>query len=309
MNYDKIFGFCESTNGYNQTAYYIYSPKKPTKAVVQISHGMNEYIERYENFIEFLCSNGIAVIGNDHLGHGDTVFDKDDYGYFSSENGWIYLVKDLYTITKIAKEQFPDTPIFLLGHSMGSLIVRTYLTKYTDQIKGAILLGTTAPNKFTDAGIILAKYLCKHKGDKYRPNYLQRILLEIGNIKIKAKRTDFDWVSSDPNAISSFLKCEKCNFIFTCRAYLDILYLQSYVCQKSWVSKIPHDIPFLILSGTDDPVGNYGKGPKALFNTLVMANIQDVSLKLYQGKRHELLNETEKQKIYDDILLWIKEKQ
>ncbi len=308
MNYNKVYGFFESSNGCDQIAYYIYSPTKPVQAVLQLSHGMNEYVERYEEFITFLCVNGIAVIGNDHLGHGNSADCDDHLGYFAIEKGWQYIIKDLAKVTMIAVNEFPGLPLFLLGHSMGAIIARAFMAKYACRLSGVILLGTTPSKKLADAGIILAKYLCKTKGVKYRPSKIQRVLLELSNFKVATKRTNYDWICSDSNVVTEYLKDKKCNFEFTASAYLDLLYMQVYISQKSWYLKIPKLLPVLILSGAEDPVGNFGEGPKELFYNLSKSGSKDVSMTLYEGKRHEIINETNKYKVYHDILYWIKEK-
>ena len=172
MIYDKFSGFFDSSNGTSRIAYYVYAPKSKPRAVVQLVHGMCEYIERYEDFIGFLCSNGIVVCGHDHLGHGKSVQNEECLGYFAPERGWQFLVKDTVRLTKMLQEQYTALPYYIIGHSMGSMVSRAALAKYSYLYDGAVLLGTVNTRLPLDAGIVLTRTICRLKGGFYRSKTL-----------------------------------------------------------------------------------------------------------------------------------------
>ncbi|MGN0674864.1 MAG: alpha/beta fold hydrolase [Oscillospiraceae bacterium] len=307
MNFSKYSGYFESTNGSDHIAYYVYKPVSKPRAVVQIVHGMCEYIERYEDFIGFLCSNGILVCGHDHLGHGHSVLTDECLGYFAPERGWQFLAKDVVRLTRMIQEQHPALPYFILGHSMGSLVTRAVLAKYSDLYDGALLLGTLNTKIGTDAGIALTRTLCKLKGGFYRSKFVDELIFGLSNARIENPLNEYAWISRDDEVVAAYEKDPLCNFHFTVRAYSDLLFLLSYVSRKDWAEKVTRLLPIMICSGSDDPVGNYGRGPEAVFNHLNESGHEDVELKIYSGARHEVLNETNRAEVYEDLLEWLDE--
>lgn len=306
MNFIKETGHFESSDGVKSIAYYVYRPENTeTRAVMQISHGMCEYIERYEDLADFLCKNGIAVCGNDHLGHGASVSSDDDLGYFGPEGGWTYLPKDLHRLTAIMQEEFEGIPYIMFGHSMGSFAARAYAAKYGRCLDGLILCGTSGGEPAADAGLALAKSLAAVKGGHYRSEKIQQMFFGISNFKVEGKRTEFDWVSRDKEMVAKYMVDPKCNFTFTVRGYYDLIMLLEYVSSDEWAGRIKKDLPIFIISGDMDPVGGYGKGVKKVYDRLVGADVRNVSMKLYEGARHELVNEINRSEVYADILGWI----
>lgn len=310
MNYTKSEHYFKSSNGVDRIAYYIYTPepaRKP-KALIQICHGMCEYIGRYEHFIDYLCGLGYAVIANDHLGHGNSVSDNDDLGYFALEDGWIYLLKDVRRVQLIGKSVFGDVPHYFLGHSMGSVIVRCVLGKYSGDTDGAILLGTVGIHPALPFGIALADSEIMLHGVKSRSRKINHLLFGMSNVMVDDKRTEFDWISRDENVVADYVADKKCNFIFTSSAFRDLFMLVQYCSDRSWYNKVRHDLPMLIMGGTDDPVGTFGRGVMQIYRRMEHHGFEDVELKLWDGCRHELLNETNRLEVYKNISDWLEDK-
>ena len=308
MNYIKETGYFKSNNQYSQIAYYIYKPLNKPKAIFQISHGMCEYIERYEPFINFLASHDILVCGNDHLGHKNSADCKENLGYFSFSDGWKCLVKDLVSMTKIIKKQYPNIPIFLFGHSMGSFVARFYITKYSHLIDGAIICGTSGSNPLIEFGQLITTFVKKLKGDFYRSKLIQYFMFGTYNSKYKNVKTTHDWLTRDNSIINNFLKDDYCTFIFTASAFHDLVMLLKVVSSKNWYNAVPKNLPIYLISGDMDPVGNWGKGMKEVKRKLEKKNLEDFSSKLYKDFRHEILNEIDKEVVYKDILTWLNQR-
>lgn len=305
MNYEKEFGFFKSTNGSDRIAYYVYKPYSEPKAIVQIVHGMCEYCKRYEDFISFLCANEIMVCCHDHLGHGESAESEEKLGFFAHERGWQYLAKDTVRLSKMIRSQYPELPFYILGHSMGSLVVRAVLAKYDFLYSGSVIMGTLNTKVGVDAGIILTRLLCRARGDLYRSRSVDELIFGINNRRVENPASEYSWISRDEDIVSVYEKDPLCNFHFTVRAYSDLLFLLNYVSDKNWTGKIDKDLPIFICSGSEDPVGNYGKGPQEVFDALNSADFSDIEIKLYSGARHEVLNETNRAEVYEDILNWL----
>ena len=305
MNYVKESGSFKSSNGSDNIAYYVYKPISEPKAIVQIVHGMCEYCGRYEEFISFLCSNGIMVCCHDQLGHGASAAGEERLGFFASERGWQYLAKDTARLSKMIRAQAQELPYYILGHSMGSLVVRAVLAKYDFLYSGSIIMGTLNTKVGTDAGIVLTRFLSKTKGEFYRSKSVDELIFGLSNRRIEDPASEYSWISRDEEIVAAYEKDPLCNFHFTVRAYSDLLFLVNYVSGKDWAKKLNNDLPILICSGSEDPVGNYGKGPQEVFDALNNAGFTDLELKLYNGARHELLNEINRTEVYEDILDWL----
>ncbi len=283
-----------------------YKPEGEIVATVQIAHGMAEHLERYENFANVLCQNGFAVYINDHLGHGQSVSSKDELGYFGEKEGWKNFVEDCHELTKIAKAENPDVPLFFFGHSMGSFVARAYSLKYADEIKGAVYCGTAGPNPASGVGASLASLIAKVKGTHHRSTLIDKIAFATYNNKTE-KRTSFDWLSRDNDQVDKYIADEYCGFLFTAYGYRDMMELLGFVSSESWFSKLSKELPVLIISGDMDPVGEYGKGIDKVYNALVQKGKENVQKILYPGARHEILNESQcVDKVCSDVINWIK---
>lgn len=307
MDFQKSKGFYLSRNGKNKIAFYIYRPVSCSspRAVVQLSHGMCEFVERYEGFAEFLCKNNIILCGNDHLGHKGSVFSKSELGYFARENGDRYLTEDLHTLTKLMKKKYPDVPYFLYSHSMGSFIARDFITKYGKEIDGTVISGTCAGYSYTSVGIALCDILSLLHGDRYRSCLINALAFLTYNKKFKPSTSKFDWLTKDAEVKKWYENNDYCNFVFTASAFRDMFTLLKRVSEAQWAYTVPFDLPVLIISGDMDPLGDYGKGVKKVYKRLKSAGVNDVKLRLYKNDRHELLFETDREAVYNDVLEWI----
>ena len=283
-------------------------PNGEVKAVVQIAHGMMEHVGRYRESAEFLAGHGIYVLGNDHLGHGKTAAAEEDRGHFGDHAGAVSVIRDMRRVTVHAQRKYPGVPIFLLGHSMGSFFARRYLTVYKDGIDGVILLGTGAPK---DAevrfGYMLADSVCKRTGTRYRSKMLYNLSLGNYNRKFKPTKTPYDWLSRDEKRDRAFGDDPLTNFIFTAGAYRDFFEVILKTAKLEKAGKMRTDLPVLILSGSKDPVGEETKGVRRVYDRYDKAGVEDLSLGFYEGARHELLNELNREQVSGDILEWIEE--
>lgn len=278
------------------------------KGIVQISHGMCEYIGRYDRFARYLSSQGFLVCGNNHMGHGDSVESEAELGFFSDENGYKYLVEDVHTLTQKMKEKYPNLPYFLLGHSMGSFIVRCYIAKYGKELTGAIICGTCGPMKVINPAIKAAEMVESRKGKMYRSKFINDLAFGTFNLKFQPIKTRYDWVSSDEEIVAKYNQDTRCNFIFTARAFHDLFHLIRGCNLSSCFAHTPDDLPLFVISGSMDPVGEYSEGVLKVYKLYIEHNASDATLKLYPGMRHEILNEVKYEQVYQDILNWIQER-
>jgi alpha-beta hydrolase superfamily lysophospholipase len=288
-------------------AYEIYEPECEVRAVVQISHGMCEYVGRYAEYAKHLCSIGIVLAGNDHPGHGRSAQDESELGYFAKDGGVELAVGALCEMSGILSERYPEKPIILLGHSMGSFLCRLYLTKYAENLAGAIIMGTAGPGAPTGAGIMLADLIALFRGDKHRSKLL-RSIQQSGYLKKCGKGADrTDWLSRDRTIVEKYNNDKYCNYIFTVSGYRDLFRMLGEVTSLEWAPSVPIDLPILIISGEDDPVGGYGKGVCKVAGALTHAGAKRLTTVLIPGARHEVLNETDREETYALIDKWLNE--
>ncbi len=278
---------------------------KEYKAVIQLVHGMQEHIGRYDDFANVLAKCGYIVVGHDHLGHGNTVENEEDFGYFADNNGWDKLVEDIHILQNKMKNKYPELPYIIMGHSMGSLLVRSYLTKYKDDIKGAIISGTSGQKTGLLAGMLLTKLVMLFKGKRYKSELLEYLVTGSFNKKFKPSRTKADWTTSDYKQVDKFVKDPKCGKNFTAIAYYDLLKGTYYLSKQKNINKTLN-VPILIFSGDKDPVGENSKGVIRVYNMLNNAGLDDVKIRLFKDGRHEMLNEINKDEVYYFILDWLK---
>ncbi len=296
-----------SSNDKDTITGYFYENQEITKAkaIIQISHGMSEYIARYSDFATFMVRNGYVVCGNDHLGHGqssDTDVGID--GYFSKSDAKAHILNDLHKMNEIAKGKFPNVPIILLGHSMGSFFARIYAAKFPTTINGLIISGTAGANPISGLGSALANVIMAFKGDKHRSNLLNDIAFGSYTKKIPNAKTQYDWLSKDENIVDIYSKDPKCTTIFTVNGFITLMQALNESNKNETIQNTPKNMPVYIFSGDMDPVGNYSAGVKQVYNQFKLYKINDVTLKLYKDGRHEMINEIEKEVVYNDILKW-----
>lgn len=282
--------------------------EKEIKGILQIAHGMLEYINRYDEFANFIAENGFVVTGNDHLGHGDSVASEKDRGFFCECDGEIKVLEDMHNLMKIVKDVYPDIPYFLLGHSMGSFFTRRFIMSYGSELKGAIIVGTGCqPYMLVKTGQIISKIISIIKGEHYRSKFVNNLALGKNNNKFEPSRTKNDWLTRDEKIVDAYNSDEKINFMFTINAYKSMFSCISYLYNNNHLNQMKKDLPVLIISGGDDPVGDFGKGATKVYNKFKEVNMKNISLKLYENARHEIINEINRNIVYNDILCWLKE--
>ncbi len=279
-------------------------PTTPLRGVVQISHGMAEHIDRYIPFFRFLANEGFVVCGNDHIGHGKTCRNSNRLGFFAEEKGYQYLIEDLHLVSLELKKRYPNLPLFLFGHSMGSMIVRLYLSKYSSLLKGVVLCGTAGPNPASKAGIMLCKRVISSKGTAAHSSKLQKLIFGSFNNRFDHPKSENTWLSRDEMTVDAYDNDPLCGFPFTASAYLDLLSLQYFSNTKVWYKTLNNKLPMLLISGSMDPVGNYGKGIVAIEKRLQKIGIRDLTVWIYPEARHELLNELNRDEVMRDVLSW-----
>lgn len=271
------------------------------KAVVQGVHGMAEYGERYEEFATALCNAGFAFIMNDHVGHGKSIAPNGVKGYFGGDKNDCGkgFVDDAHTLTSIAKNEFKK-PIIFFGHSMGSFVARSYIAKYSDDIIGAIICGTSGKNPGAAVGAAIASLISKIKGEKHPSKLIDKMAFGTYNKRFEG-RTSFDWLSKNEPNVDWYIASDDCGFLFTASGYKNMFDLLDSVSSDEWYKKVPKDLPIFLIAGEDDPVGNYSKGIKEVFEKLKSTG-HTVQCKLYKNDRHEILNELDREQAFADVI-------
>ena len=296
----------DSRDGVHKLYSVKYLPDGEPKAIVQIVHGMSEYMGRYEEFAKYLVNQGYLVTGEDHLGHGLSVPQGETYGYFCSMDPATVLVRDVHRLKKTVQAQYPGVPFVILGHSMGSYILRNYLCRYGTGIQAAIVMGTGMENKAAvDFARCLTKMMRVIYGEKHLSRTLDKLVMGSYNKKIEAPRTDSDWLSRDEEVVNKYRIDPLCGFPFTVNGYETLFELCSRLFKQENLAKLPAELPTLVISGGQDPVGAYGEGVQRAFESMKDAGMQKLELKIYPEDRHEILNELDREQVYVDIVKWI----
>lgn len=306
MAFHKFSGTYKSSNRVNRIQYYIYEPESEIKGIIQISHGMYEYVEIYEELIHFFCNHGFLVCGNDHLGHGRSISSSSESGYFSKKDGWMHLVKDLKKLNSYVKRDNPKVPYYLLGHSMGSFIARVYTEYYGDSIDGAIFLGTSGTVRGLGRERMLLRAVRRMKGDHYRSGFINWLAFGSYNARYREEKDDFSWLSHNEAFRKKCGEEAKNGLIFTLGGFFDLSNLLSQVSRKNWYRRIPKNLPYLLMAGTGDPVGQYGRGVREVCRKMRRAGCLNVTMQLYKGDRHVLIQEDDKERVMNDMLAWIR---
>lgn len=276
--------------------------------IVQIVHGMAEYVNRYDEFARFLTERNILVTGEDHLGHGQSIRTDKNPGYFCEQDPATVVVRDVHRLKKLTQELYPGIPYFIFGHSMGSFITRNYICRYGSGIDGAIICGTgMQPGALVSMAKLIVNIQRIFMGDNHISNFLDMITFGAYNKRIENPRTSKDWLTKDEEMVDRYLKDSLCGFTFTVNGFRTLFELISRMQKKKNLQKIPLTLPVLIISGGDDPVGDYGRGVKATYNSLENIGMKKLSMKLYATDRHELLNETDRESVYEDVRNWLEE--
>ena len=278
------------------------------KAVFQITHGMQEFIDRYDAFAEFLTQNGFLVVGHDHLGHGGSTSDEVEWGFLCEENGTDKVVEDIHTLRTMIQGENQDKPYFILGHSFGSYMLRRYLTIHGEGLTGAIVMGTGfMSGAVMGLGKVICKTLATFKGWHYCSPFVKKLSFAGSYAKFDVTGTNPEnsWLSKNVENVKWYYKEPRCTFPFTINGYYCLMDAVQYDCKESNTAKIPKNLPIFIVSGEQDPVGDLGVGVKKVYEQMKKVGIQDVTYKLFENDRHEILNEPDKDDVYNEILSWL----
>lgn len=304
----KDFYFNSST-GKNKIHARMCVPDAEPRAIVQIIHGIAEYIDRYDEFMSFLADKGIIAVGTDHLGHGKSIESEEQTGFFAYDNGWDYAVRDEEVLRLAMHENYPELPIIVFGHSMGSFMARTLLIRYPDAFNAAIISGTGNQGAaLVNGGLFMGNLVTGLKGAHHYSKFLNNLAFGSYNKIYDNPKTEYDWLSRDEANVQKYIDDPLCGFIPSCSLFRDMMTGVKFITNKKNLTAMNKDMPVYFMSGDMDPVGECGKGVQKAYNNFLEAGMKDVSIKLYPGGRHEMLNEINKDEVYTDILTWLDSK-
>lgn len=297
----------KSNDGRTKIHAICWIPEGEVKAVLQISHGMVEYIDRYDEFAGYLARRQILVVGNDHLGHGQSVQSEEHYGFFAEKEGNKVLLRDIHRLRGIIQEKYPGIPYFLLGHSMGSFLARQYLCLHGEGLAGAVIMGTGyQPRIATQFGMTLTRMMAGIKGWNYRSKLVDSLAFGGYNRKF-GKLDGKEWLSRNEENVRKYKGEKLCSFRFTLNGYYNLFYSIYTLSFQNYLDRMPKELPVFFVAGDDDPVGQFGKGVTKVYEQFKEIGMTKVSCKLYPEDRHEILNELDRDIVYEDIERWIKQ--
>ena len=295
-----------SSDGIHDICATLWLPEGEPRAVVQFVHGIAEYVGRYDAFARVLTAQGFAVCGEDHLGHGETAKQDSRFGYFSRYDGWTLVTADVRTLRQQMGERFPGIPYFLLGHSMGSFLVRTYLCRYPGEVTGAILSGTgQEPRMLVGAGKLLAGLIGAVKGTEYQSQLVNALALGAYNKQFEPARTEVDWISRDESVVDEYVADPMSGFLPSVGLYRDMLGGLQYISDPHALCQMDPDTPVYLYSGDNDPVGSNGEGVKKVYGYFKSNGTKDLTMKLYPEGRHEMHNELNREEVFADVIAWL----
>ena len=278
------------------------------RAVLQITHGMQEYIDRYDDFADYLTNNNIVVYGMDLLGHGQSVRSEHDWGFMAEPGPSDTIISDMHTLYEIIKEDIPGEPVFMLGHSMGSFLLRKYIMTFGKEINGAIIMGTGfTPESTSKMGLCIVNLLARFKGWRRPSRLVEKMMFgrAYKKFSMDGSRPEDSWLTRDTEIVRKYYADPRCTFKFKLNGYKGLIETVLQTCSHTCINKTPDQLPVLLISGEDDPVGDLGHGVKIVHNMFNDAGIRDLTCIMYRDHRHEILNEIGKEHVYKDILKWI----
>lgn len=306
MNYNFSEITYPSKDGIHTIYAELYTPKSRTaRGIVQLAHGMIDYVGRYEALADYLTGEGYIFAGNHHLGHGRSAAKPEDYGIFAEEGGVELVIEDMHAMNKYLREEFPTLPVIVMGHSMGSFITRLYVEKYPNTVRGAIIHGTAGPNKLLPLGKAISRLLRAVRGARHRSALVNNLAFGSYNSRFPKSEGENAWLTRDIERVAGRSEDKYTSFKFTLSGYIDLFTMIGKCNRGEWFSEYPKELPTLIMSGDADPVGNYGKGPDYVYKHLLISGCKSVEAKIYEGARHELFNETNRDEVFADIVEWI----
>lgn len=304
----------DSADGVSKIHCVKWLPDEQPIAVLQLVHGMVEYIERYTPFAEFLNEKGFVVVGHDHIAHGGSVASPKEWGIVHVKHPADVMSEDIFTHYKKVKEEYPELPYFILGHSMGSYMTRKCLCEKAQQMEdldGAIIMGTGTETAMTiNAGLTLINLMSLFRSDKYRSTLVRDMTYGAPYKRYDCTGATLDnsWLTKDQEIVKKYYSDPKCTFVFSLGAYRGLVESTKYDNNMDNIAKMKKDLPILFASGADDPVGNMGKGVQEACDKFKAVGMEDVSIKLYETDRHEILNELDREQVYQDMYDWMKSK-
>ena len=280
-------------------------PEGQPRAVMQIIHGIAEFVERYDDFANFLTTKGILVVAEDHMGHGQSINGDGIQGYF--HGGWFTAIEDSMQLMTDTKAEFPDLPYILFGHSMGSFMARTILCKYPDcGLTAAVICGTGwQPVAALPAMVKMMEGVCKISEETKPNEVLQKLVFGSYNKKVEHPRTPYDWLTRDDRIVDAYIAHPLCGFTPTAGLMREMTRGIHYIQQKKNLEAMNKQLPVFFIAGGDDPVGPYGKGVHTCAEAFRKVGMEDVSVRIYPLCRHEILNEINREQVYQDVWKWI----
>ncbi|TQR04699.1 alpha/beta fold hydrolase [Psychrobacillus soli] len=283
-----------------------YMPEQPPTLHVHLLHGMAEHIGRYDEFAQVLVENGFIVSGHDHRGHGKTAEKNGQQGFFAEQDGFERVTEDVREVLVQVREEIGDVPLILFGHSMGSFVARRYMQKYSESLAKVVLSGTTfSPGVMGDIGSLIGKFSAKQKTPQTESALLNKLSFGGFNKRFKDAQTDFDWLSSDANEVKKYIDDPFCGFIPSNQFYIDLFHGLKIIHQENEIKKIRKDLPVLLISGLQDPVGKSGKDIFKVAKGLTNVGMENVTVQLIENARHEILNEVNKSEASQFIVNWM----
>lgn len=290
-----------SRDGLTQIHAIEWIPSGKVTGILQICHGMAEHIDRYHEFAEFLTGHGFYVVGHDHLGHGQSVTAPEKYGFFHETEGNAYVIADIQQLRMKTEKRYPGIPYFMLGHSMGSFLLRQYLGLYSGGLSGAIIMGTgEQPDIVLRAGKFVCKLIAMMKGWAYRSKLVHGFAAGAYE-----KKLGMGWLSKNEENVKRYSEDPMCGFMFTVNGYYHMFSGMAKMNAQEKEEKASKNLPLFFVAGKEDPVGNCGKGVENVFQMYKECGYKDVEMKLYENDRHEILNEDDKRVVFEDLLAWL----
>lgn len=300
-----------SADGKTSLHCVMWKPEKEPVAVLQIAHGMVEYLERYAPFAEFLTERGFIVFGHDHIGHGRSVTTTADWGVMNCENPNNIMVEDMYLHFRIMNRRFQHLPFFIMGHSMGSYMLRQMLCQKSDSLlglSGVIIMGTGQEDaKGLDFGLAVLHFLAHYRGWRYKSPLVPKLLFSkpYRRHSIGATYGKNSWLTHDQKIVHEYYCDPKCMFILSLGGFKGLFQACKYATNQENVNRIPKRLPVLFVSGDEDPVGDMGEGVQRAYQQFVNAGVEDVKIHLFKGDRHEILNELDREHVFEYIYEWL----
>lgn len=302
----KKESFFLSSDGKTRIHTVTWQKDEAPRAVLQLAHGICEYVWRYDAFASFLAERGFLVVGNDHLGHGKSWQQPEREGLFAEKDGWSRVVDDVETLRRNTAASYPGVPYFMLGHSMGSFVLRTWLVRHPGKIDGAIICGTGQQSaSVVNMGLAVTGLLCKLRGALHRSEFVKKLAFGAYNNRISPRRTENDWICSDNAVVDAYCADRGCQFLPTVSLYRDMMGGIRLISDPEKQKQMDPETPILFIAGQQDPVGDYGKGVERAYQGFLQAGCRHVQKIFYPDGRHEILNETFRAQVWNDVLNWL----